>query len=81
MYNEIQEKGFFWAFDQIVETGQIPYEEILARMSKIKIIKPIKLGSEEMGKVLGQDYRLGSVFYFPFNRSKMLCPLLGRADL
>jgi pimeloyl-ACP methyl ester carboxylesterase len=54
VYSEIQEKGFFWAFDQIVETGQIPYEEVLARMSKRKVSKPIDLGSEEIGKVLGQ---------------------------
>ncbi|KAI4301789.1 hypothetical protein L6164_035034 [Bauhinia variegata] len=54
VYSEIQEKGFFWAFDQIVETGQIPYEEILARMSKRKIVKPIELGPQEMSRVLGQ---------------------------
>ncbi|KAF7805114.1 protein AUXIN RESPONSE 4 [Senna tora] len=54
VYSEIQEKGFFWAFDQIIETGQIPYEEIQARMSKRKIVKPIELGPEEIGTVLGQ---------------------------
>lgn len=54
VYSEIQEKGFFWAFDQIIETGQIPYEEIQARMAKRRIIKPIELGPEEMGRVLGQ---------------------------
>lgn len=54
VYSEIQEKGFFWAFDQIVETGQIPYEEIQARMLKRKVKKVIDLGPEVMGKVLGQ---------------------------
>ncbi|RDX94714.1 Protein AUXIN RESPONSE 4, partial [Mucuna pruriens] len=54
VYSEIQEKGVFWAFDQIVETGQIPYEEIQARMAKRKVRKPIDLGPEEMGKVLGE---------------------------
>ncbi|XP_061348512.1 protein AUXIN RESPONSE 4 [Gastrolobium bilobum] len=54
VYSEIQEKGFFWAFDQIVETGQIPYEEILARMSKRKVTKPIDVGPQEIGRVLGQ---------------------------
>ncbi|XP_057722777.1 protein AUXIN RESPONSE 4 [Arachis stenosperma] len=54
VYSEIKEKGVFWAFDQMVETGQIPYEEILARMSKRKVSKPIDLGPQEMGKVLGQ---------------------------
>ena len=54
VYSEIQERGFFWAFDQMVETGQIPYEEIQARMSKRKVAKPIDLSPEEMGRVLGQ---------------------------
>lgn len=54
VYSEIQEHGLFWAFDQMVETGQIPYEEIEARMSKRKVSKPIELDSEEIGKVLGQ---------------------------
>ncbi|XP_020212980.1 protein AUXIN RESPONSE 4 [Cajanus cajan] len=54
VYSEIQEKGIFWAFDQIVETGEIPYEEIQARMSKRKVRKPLDLGPQEMGKVLGE---------------------------
>ncbi|KAK7258864.1 hypothetical protein RIF29_24452 [Crotalaria pallida] len=54
VYSEIKEKGFFWAFDQMVETGQIPYEEIVARMSKRKVVKPVDLGPEDIGKVLGQ---------------------------
>ncbi|CAK8544658.1 unnamed protein product [Lathyrus sativus] len=54
VYSEIQEKGFFWAFDQIVATGQIPYEEILNRMAERKVSKPIDLGPEEIGKVLGE---------------------------
>ncbi|KAG4396624.1 hypothetical protein GLYMA_19G235000v4 [Glycine max] len=54
VYSEIQERGLFWAFDQMVETGQIPYEEIQARMSKRKTRKPIDLGPQEMGKVLGE---------------------------
>ncbi|KAL2345688.1 hypothetical protein Fmac_006973 [Flemingia macrophylla] len=54
VYSEIQEKGIFWAFDQIVETGEIPYEEIQARMSKRKVRKPLDLGPQDMGKVLGE---------------------------
>lgn len=54
VYSEIKEKGVFWAFDQIVETGQIPYEEIVARMSKRKVVKPVDLCPEDMGRVLGQ---------------------------
>lgn len=54
VYSEIEEKGFFWAFDQIIETGQIPYEEIESRIAERKVVKPIELGPEETGKVLGQ---------------------------
>ncbi|TKY61500.1 AUXIN RESPONSE 4 [Spatholobus suberectus] len=54
VYGEIQEKGIFWAFDQIVETGEIPYEEIQARMSKRKVRKTIDLGPQQMGRVLGE---------------------------
>ncbi|KAK4761454.1 hypothetical protein SAY87_029338 [Trapa incisa] len=28
VYDDIREKGVFWAFDQIVETGQMPYQEL-----------------------------------------------------
>lgn len=38
----------------MVETGQVPYEEIQARMAKRKIRKAIDLGPQEMGKVLGE---------------------------
>ena len=54
-YALIKEKGIFWAFDNMVETGQIPYEEIVSHYSeKRSVVKPIVLGSEEMGLVLGQ---------------------------
>lgn len=54
VYDEIQEKGLFWAFDKLIETGQLPYEEIGNRVSKRKVVRPIELGSEEVGRVLGQ---------------------------
>lgn len=54
VYNLIHEKGIFWAFDQIIETGQIPYEEIQKHVPKRKILKPIGLGPEEIGSILGQ---------------------------
>lgn len=54
VYDEIQEKGLFWAFDKVIETGQIPYEEIGNRVSKRKVVRPIELGPEEIGRVLGQ---------------------------
>lgn len=53
-YGLIKEKGVFWAFDQMVETGQVPYEEIESRVMKRKVVKAIELSGEEMGKVLGQ---------------------------
>lgn len=54
VYDEIQERGLFWAFDKVIETGQIPYEEIGNRVSKRKVVRPIELGPEEIGRVLGQ---------------------------
>ncbi|KAL5566073.1 hypothetical protein UlMin_029237 [Ulmus minor] len=54
VYSEIQEKGLFWAFDHIVATGQMPYDEIEARISQRKVAKPIEFYPEEIGKVLGQ---------------------------
>lgn len=55
VFELIKEKGVFWAFDQIVETGQIPYEEIVkARDLVKKRVRVIELGSEELGRVLGQ---------------------------
>ncbi|RWR72663.1 protein AUXIN RESPONSE 4 [Cinnamomum micranthum f. kanehirae] len=53
VYDEIREKGLFWGFDQLIETGQIPYEEKVG-VSKRKILKPLVLGLEEMGRVIGQ---------------------------
>lgn len=55
VYGLIQEKGVFWAFDQMVETGDLPYEEIMKiQNSKRRSLKAIELGSEETAKVLGQ---------------------------
>lgn len=55
VYGLIREKGVFWAFDNMVETGELPYEEIASHYSKLKtVVKPIGLDSEESGRVLGQ---------------------------
>ncbi|KAF9618819.1 hypothetical protein IFM89_002687 [Coptis chinensis] len=54
VYSEIKEKGLFWGFDQLVEQGRIPYEELETRVIYSKSLKPLKLGSEEMGRVIGQ---------------------------
>lgn len=54
IYREIREKGLFWGFDQLVEKGYVDHEEIASKGFKKEIIKPIELGSEEMGRVLGQ---------------------------
>ncbi|KAJ0254471.1 hypothetical protein HA466_0103960 [Hirschfeldia incana] len=55
VYGLIQEKGVFWAFDQMVETGDLPYEEIIKlQNSKRRSVKAIELGSEETARVLGQ---------------------------
>ncbi|XP_010414936.1 PREDICTED: protein AUXIN RESPONSE 4 [Camelina sativa] len=55
VYGLIQEKGVFWAFDQMVETGDLPYEEIIKlQNSKRRSLKAIELGSQETSRVLGQ---------------------------
>ncbi|CAH2047090.1 unnamed protein product, partial [Thlaspi arvense] len=55
VYGLIQEKGVFWAFDQMIETGDLPYEEIMKlQNSKRRSLKAIELGSEETARVLGQ---------------------------
>lgn len=57
VYGEIREKGVFWAFDQIIETGQMPYQEIdndKPRVSGRKSVRVLELGSEEVGRVLDQ---------------------------
>ncbi|KAF3529710.1 hypothetical protein DY000_02040861 [Brassica cretica] len=55
VYGLIQEKGVFWAFDHMVETGDLPYEEIIKlQNSKRRSLKAIELGSEETAKVLSQ---------------------------
>lgn len=54
IYSEIKEKGLFWGFDQLVEKGYIDQEEISRKGFKREIVKPIELGSDEMGRVLRQ---------------------------
>ncbi|XP_042511973.1 protein AUXIN RESPONSE 4-like [Macadamia integrifolia] len=54
VYSVIKEKGLFWGFDQLIETGQIPYEELEIKVSTTRSIKPLSLNSEQMGRVIGQ---------------------------
>lgn len=54
VYEEIKEKGLFWGFDQLVEQGYVDFEENKVQVSKKERAKPVELGSEEMGRVLGQ---------------------------
>ncbi|KAL1225428.1 Protein AUXIN RESPONSE 4 [Cardamine amara subsp. amara] len=55
VYDLIQEKGVFWAFDHMIETGDLPYEEIMKlQNSKRRSLKAIELGSEETARVLSQ---------------------------
>lgn len=54
VYNGIKEKGLFWGFDQLVETGYVPYEEIVARDSRRYGVESSGYGSAEMGRVIGQ---------------------------
>ncbi|KAL8166382.1 hypothetical protein V2J09_007881 [Rumex salicifolius] len=52
VYYEIKEKGIFWGFDNLVENGYIPNDGV--RVSTYKSLEPLELGSQEVGKVLGQ---------------------------
>lgn len=55
VYDDIKEKGLFWAFDHIIETGHMPYgAELEIKPSYREVVKPLKLGPEEVGRVLGQ---------------------------
>lgn len=55
VYSEIREKGFFWAFDQLIETGEIPYEEIGRRSSPSHGGEGFSVyGSAEIGRVIEQ---------------------------
>ncbi|CAM8931133.1 unnamed protein product [Rhodiola kirilowii] len=38
IYSLIREKGVFWAFDQMVDTGEIPYEEIEKLLSPVHLV-------------------------------------------
>ncbi|KAI3445332.1 hypothetical protein Pfo_001997 [Paulownia fortunei] len=54
VYEEIKVKGLFWGFDQLVEQGYVNFEENKVPVLKKESINAIELGSEEMGRVLGQ---------------------------
>lgn len=55
VYYEIKEKGIFWGFDNLVENGYIPYDENdRVSVSTRKSLEPLELGSQGVGKVLGQ---------------------------
>lgn len=54
VYEEIKEKGLFWGFDNLIEKGHLPYQEVKIRVSKQKVFEPLELGSQEFGRVLGQ---------------------------
>eukprot|EP01018_Ginkgo_biloba_P011572 Gb_01347 [translate_table: standard] len=52
VYLEIKEKGLFWGFDHLVETGDLPYIEYETRVSKSQQV--LQCGAEELGHSLGQ---------------------------
>lgn len=54
VYSDIKEHGLFWGFDHLIENGYVPYEKNEDIASSRKIVKPIELGPQEMGRVLGQ---------------------------
>ncbi|GAB2277493.1 hypothetical protein Dimus_012200 [Dionaea muscipula] len=55
VYDQIKEKGLFWGFDNLIEHGRVPFEEnVELQVSTRKSVVPLELGSEELGRVLGQ---------------------------
>lgn len=55
VYDEIREKGIFWHFDNLIEHGHLPVDEgEKTRVSTRKVVEPLELGSQEVGRVLGQ---------------------------
>ncbi|GAA0170373.1 hydrolase [Lithospermum erythrorhizon] len=63
IYEEIKEKGMFSGFDELIENGYVDQERKV-RVSRRERVRSIELGSEEMGRVLGQvidGMRLGPV--------------------
>ena len=55
VYDEIKEKGIFWGFDHLVEHGYVPFDEVgKNRASTQKVAEPLEMGSQELGRVLGQ---------------------------
>ncbi|XP_068647837.1 protein AUXIN RESPONSE 4-like [Aristolochia californica] len=54
VYDEIREKGLFWGFDQLIESGQIPYDELEMRVSKRKTLKPLVCDAAELSRIIQQ---------------------------
>ncbi|CAD5196031.1 protein AUXIN RESPONSE 4-like isoform X1 [Musa acuminata AAA Group] len=54
VYKEIREKGIFWGFDQLIETGEIPYDQIGVRVPRKDGTASPGYGSVEMGRVIGE---------------------------
>ncbi|KAF3785659.1 AUXIN RESPONSE 4 protein [Nymphaea thermarum] len=54
VYDEIKEKGLFWGFDQLVETGNLPYHEKKTRVRFSEELRPIGLDSVRVGGVIEQ---------------------------
>ncbi|XP_068653588.1 protein AUXIN RESPONSE 4-like [Aristolochia californica] len=54
VYNEISEKGLFWGFDQLIENGQIPYDQLEMRVSKRKVLKPLQCDAAELSRIIQQ---------------------------
>ncbi|GAB2228950.1 hypothetical protein Droror1_Dr00023084 [Drosera rotundifolia] len=56
VYDEIREKGLFWGFDNLIEHGHFPVEEEVkaARVLTRKRFVALELGTEEIGRALGQ---------------------------
>lgn len=54
VYLEIKEKGLFSAFDQLIETGEMPYQEPYRKTRVTQSHQVMQCGAEELGRSLGQ---------------------------
>ncbi|KAG9456447.1 hypothetical protein H6P81_000955 [Aristolochia fimbriata] len=54
VYYEIKEKGLFWGFDQLVESGQIPYDELKMKVSTRKVLKPLECDVTQLSRIIQQ---------------------------
>ena len=54
IYSDIKEKGIFWGFDQLIETGHIPYEDQKTSVSEEKSTEGVFLNAHMASRIILQ---------------------------